>query len=94
MAISKGHVILDPSSGSGDTQLTLKAESANVGNREIVKTVFTVKAAGVSPAEITVSTRRFGSQCTSYNQHDIYCILTLCLSLSCMQKYVNSWGAI
>lgn len=49
MAISKGHVILDPSSGSVDTQLTLKAESANVGNREIVKTVFTVKAAGVSP---------------------------------------------
>lgn len=49
MAVSKGHVILDPGSGSGDTQLTLKAESANVGNREIVKTVFTVKAAGVSP---------------------------------------------
>lgn len=49
MAVSKGHVILDPSSGSGDTQLTLKAESANVGNREIVKTVFTIKAAGVSP---------------------------------------------
>ena len=49
MAVSKGHVILDPSSGSGDTQLTLKAESANVGNREIVKSVFTVKAAGVSP---------------------------------------------
>lgn len=49
MAISKGHVILDPSSGSGNTQLTLKAESANVGNREIVKSVFTVKAAGVSP---------------------------------------------
>lgn len=51
MAVSKGHVILDPASGSGDTQLTLKAESANVGNREIVKTVFTVKAAGVSPAK-------------------------------------------
>lgn len=51
MAISKGHVILDPSSGSGDTQLTLKAESANVGSREIVKTVFTVKAAGVSPRQ-------------------------------------------
>lgn len=49
MAISKGHVILDPSSGSGDTQLTLKAESANVGNREIVSTVFTIKAAGVTP---------------------------------------------
>lgn len=43
MAISKGHVILDPSSGSGDTQLTLKAESANVGNREIVKTVLLLK---------------------------------------------------
>lgn len=49
MAISKGHVILDPSSGSGDTQLTLKAESANVGNRKIIKSVFTVKAPGVSP---------------------------------------------
>ena len=49
MAVSKGHVILDPSSGSGDTQLTLKAETANVGNREIVSTVFTIKAAGVTP---------------------------------------------
>lgn len=49
MAVSKGHVILDPSLGSGDTQLTLKAESANVGNREIVSTVFTIKAAGVTP---------------------------------------------
>lgn len=49
MAVSKGHVILDPSSGSGDTQLTLKAESANVGNREIVSSVFTIKAAGVTP---------------------------------------------
>lgn len=47
--VTKGHVILDPSSGSGDTQLTLKAESANVGNREIVSTVFTIKAAGVTP---------------------------------------------
>lgn len=49
MAVAKGHVILDPSSGSGDTQLTLKAESANVGNREVVSTVFTIKAAGVTP---------------------------------------------
>lgn len=49
MAVSKGHVILDPSLGSGDTQLTLKAESANVGNREIVSSVFTIKAAGVTP---------------------------------------------
>lgn len=47
--VTKGHVILSPSSGSGNTQLTLKAVSANVGNREIVKSIFTVKAAGVSP---------------------------------------------
>ena len=47
--VTKGHVILSPSSGSGDTQLTLKAESANVGNREIVKSVFTITAPGVSP---------------------------------------------
>lgn len=48
MAVSKGHVILDPTSGSGNTQLTLKAEPANVGNREIVSSVFTVKATGVT----------------------------------------------
>lgn len=47
--VTKGHVILSPNTGTGNTQLTLKAESANVGNREIVKSVFTVKAAGVSP---------------------------------------------
>lgn len=47
--VTKGHVILSPNTGTGDTQLTLKAESANVGNREIVKSVFTIKAAGVSP---------------------------------------------
>lgn len=46
--VTKGHVILSPNTGTGNTQLTLKAESANVGNREIVKSVFTVKAAGVS----------------------------------------------
>lgn len=49
MAVKKGHVILDPSSGSGDTQLTLKAESARVGNRGILSTAFTIKAAGVTP---------------------------------------------
>lgn len=47
--VTKGHVILSPNTGTGDTQLTLKAESANVGNREIVKSVFTITAAGVSP---------------------------------------------
>lgn len=47
--VTKGHVILSPNTGTGDTQLTLKAESANVGNREIVKSVFTITASGVSP---------------------------------------------
>lgn len=47
--VTKGHVILSPNTGTGDTQLTLKAESANVCNREIVKSVFTITAAGVSP---------------------------------------------
>lgn len=47
--VTKGHVILSPSTGTGNAQLTLKAESANVGNREIVKSVFTITAAGVSP---------------------------------------------
>lgn len=47
--VTKGHVILSPNTGTGDTQLTLKAEPANVGNREIVKSVFTITAPGVSP---------------------------------------------
>lgn len=47
--VTKGHVILSPNTGTGDTQLTLKAKSANVGNREIVKSVFTITAPGVSP---------------------------------------------
>ena len=47
--VTKGHVILSPNTGTGDTQLTLKAESANVGNRKIVKSVFTITAPGVSP---------------------------------------------
>ena len=42
--VTKGHVILSPNTGTGDTQLTLKAESANVGNREIVRSVFTITA--------------------------------------------------
>lgn len=68
MAISKGHVILNPTSGSGDTQLTLKAESANVGNREIVKTVFTVKAAGVSPDK-TCCTRVYHFRASRYRSN-------------------------
>lgn len=47
--VTKGHVILSPTTGTGDTQLTLKAESANVGNRKIVESVFTITAPGVSP---------------------------------------------
>lgn len=47
--VTKGHVILSPNTGTGDTNLTLKSESANVGNREIVKSVFTITAPGVSP---------------------------------------------
>lgn len=47
--VTKGHVILSPNTGTGNTQLTLKAESANVGNREIVKSVFTITSPGVSP---------------------------------------------
>lgn len=47
--VTKGHVILSPNTGTGDTQLTLKAESANVGNRCNSKISFTITAAGVSP---------------------------------------------
>lgn len=47
--VTKSYVICTPGSGSGDTQLTLKAKTANLGNRLIQTDNFTITAPGVSP---------------------------------------------
>lgn len=47
--VSKSYVICTPGSGSGDTELTLKAKVANLGNRLAQTDNFTVTAPGVTP---------------------------------------------
>lgn len=47
--VTKSYVICAPGSGSGDTQLTLKAKTANLGNRLNQTDNFTITAPGVSP---------------------------------------------
>lgn len=47
--VTKSYVICTPGSGSGDTQLTLKAKTANLGNRLNQTDIFTITAPGVSP---------------------------------------------
>lgn len=47
--VTKSYVICTPGSGSGDTELTLKAKVANLGNRLAQTDNFTVTAPGVTP---------------------------------------------
>lgn len=47
--VSKSYVICTPGSGSGDTELTLKAKVANLGNRVNQADNFTITAPGVTP---------------------------------------------
>lgn len=47
--VTKSYVICTPGSGSGDTQLKLKARTANLGNRLNQTDNFTITAPGVSP---------------------------------------------
>lgn len=47
--VTKSYVICTPGSGSGDTELTLKAKVANLGNRVNQIDTFTVTAPGVTP---------------------------------------------
>lgn len=47
--VSKSYVICTPRSGSGDTELTLKAKVAEIGNRVNQTDNFTITAPGVTP---------------------------------------------
>lgn len=47
--VTKSYVICSPGSGSGDTELTLKAKTANLGNRLNQTDNFTITAPGVNP---------------------------------------------
>ena len=47
--VKKSYVICTPGTGSGDTELTLKAKVANLGNRINQTDNFTITAPGVTP---------------------------------------------
>lgn len=47
--VTKTYVICTPGSGSGNTDLTLKAKTANLGNRVQQTDTFTITAPGVTP---------------------------------------------
>lgn len=47
--VTKSYVICTPGTGSGDTELTLKAKVANLGNRINQTDNFTITAPGVTP---------------------------------------------
>ena len=46
--VKQNGIVVDPSTGSGDTTLQVKAETANRGNREVQTATFEVEGAGVS----------------------------------------------
>lgn len=46
--VKKNGIVVNPSSGSGDTTLQIKAEVANRGNRVVQTATFEVEAAGVA----------------------------------------------
>lgn len=46
--VTKNGIIVSPDSGSGNTQLTLKAQTPNLGNRVIKSATFNATAPGVS----------------------------------------------
>ena len=47
--VTKNHVVVSPGSGSGNTTLSVKASTANMGNRVAQVTDFTVTAPGITP---------------------------------------------
>lgn len=47
--VTKGGIVVSPGSGSGDTTLTVKAQTANQGNRVTQSQTFTVTVDGVAP---------------------------------------------
>lgn len=53
--VTKNGVVVSPSTGSGDTQLTLKAQKANQGNRVQQVATFTVRAQGGPSKTLTAN---------------------------------------
>ena len=51
--VKQNGVVVNPSSGSGDTTLQIKAEVANRGNRVAQTATFEVEAVGVAEKQIT-----------------------------------------
>ena len=54
--VKKNGIVVSPSTGSGDTTLQVKAETANRGNREIQLATFEVEGAGVAEKRQFIAT--------------------------------------
>lgn len=65
--VSKSYVICTPSSGSGDTDLTLKAKVANLGNRVNQTENFTITAPGVTPNKTFSAILQAAAEFVSFN---------------------------
>lgn len=65
--VTKSYVICTPGSGSGDTQLTLKAKTANLGNRLNQTDNFTITAPGVTPNKQFAAILQAAAEFISFN---------------------------
>lgn len=65
--VTKSYVICTPGSGSGDTELTLKAKVANLGNRVNQTDNFTITAPGVTPNKTFSAVLQAAAEFISWN---------------------------
>ena len=65
--VSKSYVICTPGTGSGDTELTLKAKVANLGNRVNQTDNFTITAPGVIPNKTFSATLQAAAEFVSFD---------------------------
>lgn len=65
--VTKSYVICTPGSGSGNTQLTLKAKTADLGNRLNQTNNFTITAPGVSPNKQFTAILQAAAEFISFN---------------------------
>lgn len=67
MAVTKNHVVVNPSSGSGNTTLQIKAETPNLGNRVAQPSTFTITAPGVTPNKTFTATLAAAAEMVAFD---------------------------
>lgn len=67
MAVTKNHVVVDPSTGSGNTTLQIKADTPNLGNRVAQPSTFTITAPGVTPNKTFTATLAAAAEMVAFD---------------------------